>query len=99
VYNVGAGNEKTNLEITGIILQELGKPESLMTFVQDRKGHDRRYALKTDRVRKLGWKPEYTFEQAMRETIHWYRDNRGWWEKLKSGEYLEYYKAHYKREY
>ncbi|MCD6116318.1 dTDP-glucose 4,6-dehydratase [bacterium] len=98
VYNIGGGNEKTNLEITDIILRELGKPGSLITFVEDRKGHDRRYALNIDKIRSLGWSPKHTFEQAMAETVSWYKDNRWWWEQLKSGEYLSYYKSHYKRE-
>jgi dTDP-glucose 4,6-dehydratase len=97
VYNIGAGNEKTNLGITEYILQELEKPKDLMTFVEDRKGHDRRYALDTARIRNLGWEPGHGFEQALQETIHWYRDNRWWWEKLKDGEYLKFYKSHYKR--
>ncbi|MBN2414625.1 dTDP-glucose 4,6-dehydratase [bacterium] len=98
VYNLGAGNEKNNLEITRTILRELGKPESLMTFVRDRQGHDLRYALDTTKIRSLGWEPRHSFEDGMKETVSWYRDNRRWWEKLKSGEYLEYYKSHYKRE-
>jgi dTDP-glucose 4,6-dehydratase len=98
VYNIGGGNERTNLEITEMILKELGKPESLKTFVKDREGHDHRYALDTKKVHQLGWKPKYSFEDAMRETVGWYKDNRWWWEKLKSGEYLEYYKQHYKRD-
>jgi len=98
VYNIGAGNERSNLEITEFILQELNKPRGLMVFVEDRKGHDRRYALDTEKARTLGWKPRYSFEKAMQETVRWYRDNRWWWEKLKSGEYLEYYKKHYKRD-
>jgi dTDP-glucose 4,6-dehydratase len=97
-YNIGGGNERTNLDITGIILRELGKSESLKTFVKDRQGHDRRYALKTEKIQKLGWKPRHSFEEAMRETITWYKDNRQWWKKLKSGEYLDYYKQHYKRD-
>lgn len=98
VYNVGAGNEKNNLEITGIILQKLDKPKSLMTFVRDRKGHDRRYALDISKVRGLDWRPRYSFEEAMEETIRWYGENRWWWEKLKSGEYLSYYRDQYQRE-
>jgi dTDP-glucose 4,6-dehydratase len=96
-YNIGAGNEKNNLDITEYILQELVKSKDLMTFVEDRKGHDRRYALDTARIRNLGWEPGHGFEQALQETIHWYRDNRWWWEKLKDGEYLKFYKSHYKR--
>jgi len=98
VYNIGAGNEKTNLEITEMILQFLNKPKDLMTFVEDRKGHDRRYALDIQKIQILGWKPRHTFQDAMRETVTWYQDNRWWWEKLKSGEYLAYYKNHYKQD-
>ncbi len=98
VYNVGAGNERNNLDITQLILNGLDKPDSLMTFVDDRKGHDRRYAVDTEKIHKLGWKPRQSFDAALLETIHWYRDNRPWWEPLKSGEYLEFYKSHYKRE-
>jgi dTDP-glucose 4,6-dehydratase len=98
VYNVGAGNEKNNLEITKLILSELEQPEDLITFVQDRKGHDRRYALDTEKIRKLGWKPKHRFEDAMKETVRWYVDNRWWWERLKSGEYMEFYKKQYKTE-
>jgi len=96
VYNLGAGNEKTNLQITGLILSELNKPESLMTFIEDRKGHDRRYALDLEKIQALGWSPRYSFEDAMKKTAAWYKDNRWWWEKIKSGEYLDYYRSHYK---
>jgi dTDP-glucose 4,6-dehydratase len=98
VYNVGGGNERTNLEITKTILRELGKPESLITHVKDREGHDRRYALDTAKIRRLGWQPRHSFESAMRDTVSWYSGHRAWWEKLKSGEYLEYYKRHYSQE-
>ncbi len=98
VYNVGGGNEKTNLEITELILNALEKPETLKTFVKDREGHDRRYALSIQKIRELGWQPEYIFEDAIIETITWYKENREWWTKLKSGEYLDYYKSHYKRD-
>ena len=98
VYNIGAGNEKTNLEITEYILEKLGKPRSLMTFVKDRPGHDRRYSLDWSKIRSLGWKPAHSFEQAMDLTIDWYSKNRWWWEKLKSGEYLEFYRKHYQRD-
>ncbi len=97
VYNVGAGNEKNNLEITDIILKKLNKSKDLMKFIEDRKGHDRRYALDTDKLAKLGWKPETSFKKAMEETIEWYIDNRWWWENIKSGEYLKYYKKQYKQ--
>lgn len=97
-YNIGAGNEKNNLEITAIILEELAKPKELMTFVKDRPGHDRRYSVSTEKIRALGWRPRHQFREAMASTIKWYRDNRWWWEPLKSGEYLAYYRAHYQRD-
>lgn len=95
VYNVGGGNEKTNLEITDLILKTLGKSETLKRFVRDREGHDRRYALSIRKIKELGWQPEHVFEEAIIETIRWYQSNRAWWEPLKSGEYLDYYKSHY----
>ena len=97
VYNLGAGNEKTNLEITKLILKLLGKPESLMTYVKDRLGHDRRYALDTAKIKTLNWTPSHSFEEAMAETVAWYRDNEGWWKKIKSGEYLTYYREQYRQ--
>ncbi|MFQ5628503.1 MAG: dTDP-glucose 4,6-dehydratase [bacterium] len=95
VYNIGGGNERMNIEITDIILAELNKPKSLMQYVKDRLGHDRRYSVNCEKLSSLGWKPLHTFETAMKETIKWYVENRWWWEKLKSGEYLEYYKSNY----
>ncbi len=95
-YNIGGNNEKTNLEITQAILGILGKPESLIKFVKDRPGHDRRYAINSSKIRKeLGWEPEYTFEEGVKETIQWYRDNEDWWRNIKSGEYLDYYEKMY----
>ena len=75
VYNIGGGNEKNNLEITNLILKILGKPESLITFVEDRLGHDRRYSLDSSKIMKLGWKPECNFEDALFKTIKWYKEN------------------------
>ncbi len=95
VYNIGGGNERTNLEITEYILKKLEKPKTLMSFVPDRKGHDRRYSLDCSKLQELGWKPKHNFEEALDETIQWYIENRWWWKKLKSGEYLEYYKQQY----
>lgn len=95
VYNIGGGNERMNIEITEFILAELGKPRSLITYVKDRLGHDRRYSVDCAKLRELGWKPLHSFEQAMKATIGWYVENRWWWEKLKSGKYLEYYKKQY----
>jgi dTDP-glucose 4,6-dehydratase len=76
LYNIGGGNERNNLEITRLILELLNKPESLITFVKDRLGHDRRYSLDSSKIMKLGWKPEITFEEAMKETINWYKEYR-----------------------
>ncbi len=96
VYNVGAGNERTNLEITRAILALLGRPESLVRFVADRPGHDRRYALATGKLRtELGWTPRYTFDEALAATVRWYVENRPWWERVRSGAYREYYDTLY----
>ena len=95
IYNIGADSEKTNKEITEIILKQLGKDESSIEYVKDRPGHDRRYALDSTKLKNLGWKPEYDFEKAVKETIKWYKNNPVWWKKIKSGEYLEYYKKQY----
>jgi len=83
VYNIGAGNERTNREITDVILAALGKDESSVDYVEDRKGHDRRYSIATDKVAALGWAPGRTFEEAIEQTIGWYVDNRPWWEPLR----------------
>jgi len=99
IYNIGAGNEKTNLEVTRIILNYLGKDESYIEYVKDRPGHDRRYSLDWTKIRKLGWRPRYEFEEAVAKTVQWYLDNRQWWEKIKSGEYREYYKKQYQNRY
>jgi len=98
VYNIGGGNERMNIEITDLILKHLNKPDSLKTYVPDRLGHDRRYSVDTQKIRQLGWKPKHTFEQAMAQTLKWYMENKRWWEKLKTGEYLEFYKQNYKKE-
>jgi len=95
IYNIGGSNEKTNLEITKIILEQLGKDESCIEYVKDRPGHDRRYSVDSTKLRKLGWQPRYEFEEAMAKTIQWYKDNPQWWQPLKSGEYLEYYRKQY----
>lgn len=97
IYNIAGGNERTNLEITEIILRELGKPRDLVKFVKDRPGHDRRYSLDCQKIHQLGWRPRHNFEDAMRETIRWYVDNRWWWEKIKSGEFKRYYDMMYRR--
>jgi len=82
IYNIGGGNEKTNLEITHMILDELKKPKSLIKFVQDRPGHDRRYSLDCTKIRKLGWKPKHEFKEALKSTINWYKENQWWWKPL-----------------
>ena len=82
IYNIGAGNERTNIEIMNLILEELNKPKRLINFVKDRPGHDFRYSLDTKKIRGLGWVPRYKFEDAMKETIRWYVDNEWWWRSL-----------------
>ena len=95
IYNIGAGNEFTNLEITDMILSELRKPKSLIRYVKDRPGHDRRYSINCAKIRQLGWSPKHSFEHALKDTVKWYVHNRGWWSKIKTGEFLDYYKNHY----
>ncbi len=96
VYNVGGHNEKQNIEIVKIICKELGKPESLITHVGDRKGHDMRYAIDPTKIHnELGWLPETKFEDGIKKTIQWYLDNREWWETIISGEYQNYYEKMY----
>lgn len=96
VYNIGGNNEKANIEIVKLIIKTLGKSENLIKYVKDRLGHDRRYAIDNTKITtELGWEPSYTFEQGMKETIEWYLDNRDWWEKIRSGEYMEYYEKMY----
>lgn len=95
VYNVGGGNEEPNLEITRRVLAHTGRDASLIRHVADRPGHDRRYALDTTKLRALGWEPRHSFEEAIAATVAWYRDNRAWWEPIKSGEYRRYYEDQY----
>ena len=96
VYNVGGHNEKTNIEIVKIICKELGKPESLITHVADRKGHDMRYAIDPTKIHnELGWLPETKFEDGIKKTIKWYLENKEWWETIISGEYQNYYEKMY----
>jgi len=96
VYNIGGNNEKPNLELIKLLLKLLGKSESLITFVKDRPGHDRRYAIDSSKIqRELGWTPSFTFEQGMKETVEWYVQNRKWWERIISGQYKEYYASMY----
>ncbi len=96
VYNVGGHNEMRNIDIVKLICKELGKPESLITYVTDRKGHDMRYAIDPTKIHnELGWLPETAFNDGIKKTIRWYLDNRAWWEEIISGEYRNYYKDHY----
>jgi dTDP-glucose 4,6-dehydratase len=96
IYNVGGNNERTNIQIIKTILGLLGKPESLITYVKDRLGHDRRYAIDATKItQELGWSPKYTFETGIKETVEWYCNNREWWEKIKSGQYRGYYEKMY----
>ncbi len=96
IYNIGGHNERTNMEVVKTILKAIGKPESLIKHVEDRKGHDRRYAIDpTKLTRELGWKPKYTFDTGIPETIDWYLQNKGWWENILSGEYQNYFEKMY----
>ncbi|MED4954835.1 dTDP-glucose 4,6-dehydratase [Paenibacillus sp. FSL R5-0527] len=96
VYNIGGNNERTNLHIVRTILEQLGKPESLIKHVQDRPGHDRRYGIDpTKTMQELGWKPKHSFETGIKETIRWYLDNKEWWTRIQSGAYQEYYVKQY----
>jgi dTDP-glucose 4,6-dehydratase len=98
VYNVGGHNERTNLEVVKTILKALNKPESLITYVADRKGHDMRYAIDPTKLEtELGWIPKYNFDTGIAQTIQWYLDNKEWWEEIVSGEYQKYYEKMYGR--
>lgn len=97
-YNIAGENEQTNIDVIRLMLKHLNKPETLLKYVPDREGHDRRYAMKADKLKALGWQRQYdpaNFEAAIEGTVRWYRDNESWWRKIKSGEYLEYYKRQY----
>jgi dTDP-glucose 4,6-dehydratase len=95
IYNVGGGEEVENRDLTARILELTGADESLVRHVEDRPGHDRRYSLDTTRLRSLGWQPAHTLADGLPATVEWYRDNRDWWEPIKSGEYLTYYRRQY----
>ena len=96
VYNVGGRSERTNLSVVQTILDHLGKPHSLIRFVKDRPGHDRRYAIDFSKIeRDLSWRPQFSFEEGIRLTVDWYLEHRPWWRKIKSGEYMNYYRRMY----
>ena len=96
IYNIGGRSERPNLVVAQIILDRLGKPHSLIRFVTDRPGHDRRYAIDFSKIeRELGWKPSISFEEGISRTVEWYLTHREWWKKIKTEEYLEYYKRMY----
>jgi dTDP-glucose 4,6-dehydratase len=98
VYNVGGGNERTNIEITKLLLAAMGKPESLLKFVPDRPGHDRRYAIDDTKIRSgLGVSPRVPFEEGIRETVRWYLENEPWWRAVQSGEYLSFFDRWYRQ--
>ncbi len=95
VYNVGGHNERTNLEVVHTIIKTLGKSEDLIEFVKDRLGHDKRYAIDPTKLENLGWKPTYTFETGIAQTIQWYLDNKSWWKTILSGDYKSYFEKQY----
>ena len=96
VYNVGGGNEWRNIDLVKMLLKKLGKPESLIGFVKDRPGHDRRYAIDASRIRReLAWKPGIAFEKGLTETVEWYLSHGNWLENILSGDYRIYYRNQY----
>ncbi|MCB0097303.1 MAG: dTDP-glucose 4,6-dehydratase [Caldilineaceae bacterium] len=94
-YNIGTGTEMTNLEMVQILLDELGKPQSLIQHVEDRLGHDRRYCLDVRKIMALGWEPDYTCAEAIRATVRWYVENPQWWQPIRAGEFQDYYEQVY----
>ncbi len=98
IYNFGGTKDIPNIEVVRRILKLLNKPETLITYVADRPGHDRRYAIdSTKALKELGWQPAHSFETALEETVHWYINNKDWWHRVKSGEYLKYYERLYSK--
>jgi dTDP-glucose 4,6-dehydratase len=96
IYNIGTGAEMRNIDMAHLVLDTLGKPHSLIQPVQDRPGHDRRYALDVRKLEELGWESRHTCAQAIEQTVRWYVENQGWWRKIKSG---EHYRDYYSRQY
>jgi dTDP-glucose 4,6-dehydratase len=97
IYNVGSGVEIRNIDMAKGILRLLNKPESLIQYVEDRPGHDRRYSLDTTKLQALGWRSRHTFPEALEKTVKWYIESEWWWRKIKSGEYREWYERQYGR--
>ena len=97
IYNISANQERQDLQVARGILDLLGKPHTLMRLVENRPGHDRRDSLDAATLRALGWEPQHPFEQALETTVCWYADNRWWWEKIKAGDFRQYYEQHYRR--
>jgi dTDP-glucose 4,6-dehydratase len=97
VYNVGGPDERTNIEVVRRILQLTGDDESLIAYVDDRPGHDRRYSLGSEKIRALGWEADVRFDEGLARTVDWYRERADWWEPIRSGEYRAYYERHYGR--
>ncbi len=96
VYNIGGHNEWKNIDIVKLVLKEIGKPESLITYVKDRPGHDKRYAIDAAKIKnELGWVPAYQFENGIKKTVRWYLENKKWWERIISGDYKKYYEEQY----
>ena len=96
VYNVGGGDERENIDVAARIIELAGADRSLLRSVPDREGHDRRYSLDSSKLRALGWSPQTPFMQGLEQTVTWYRENRAWWEPIKSGEYRKYYERQYR---
>lgn len=94
-YNIGAGNQRYNIEVAEAILDMLEKPRSLIRYVEDRQGHDRRYSLNFDKMRSLGWSPQHDFDAVLEKTVGWYVENRWWWEPVRAGQFQEYYREQY----
>jgi dTDP-glucose 4,6-dehydratase len=95
IYNIGGDNERHNIDVANALLELTGRDRSLLRRVADRAGHDRRYSIDTSKLRALGWSTQTSFDEGLRTTVDWYRDNRAWWEPIKSGEYREYYEQQY----
>jgi dTDP-glucose 4,6-dehydratase len=94
-YNIAGEDLRHNIDVIHDLLARVGKPESLIRHVPDREGHDRRYAMNSEKLRSLGWQRKYTFDVGLAETVRWYKDNEWWWRQIKTGDYLEYYKKQY----